>query len=127
MLTAFLIFLGAGVGGVARYLVGLWAGGHDAGGLPIGTLLVNVLGCAGIGFAGAVFAGATGVREEHRLAITVGILGGFTTYSAFGYETLMLITDRRWLLAGVNVLLVNALGLAAVWIGARAGGRLFPS
>lgn len=125
MMTAFLIFLGAGVGGVARYAVGLWVSGHNIGGLPLGTLIVNVVGCAGIGFAAAFFAAATGVREEHRLAVTVGVLGGFTTYSAFGYETLVLLMDRRWTLAALNVLLVNALGLAAVWIGARIADRFF--
>ncbi len=125
MSAAILIFIGAGVGGVARYIIGLWAGGHYAGGLPLGTLIVNVLGCAGIGFAGAIFASATGVREEHRLAITVGVLGGFTTYSAFGYETFMLLMDPRWTLAALNVLLVNALGLAAVWIGTRIADRFF--
>ncbi len=125
MLTAILIFIGAGVGGVVRYAVGLWVSGHNFGGLPLGTLIVNVVGCAGIGFAAAIFAAATGVREEHRLAVTVGVLGGFTTYSAFGYETLMLLTDRRWTLAALNVLLVNALGLAAVWIGARIADRFF--
>jgi len=119
-----LIFLGAGAGGTARYLVGGWAQGWAGPGFPLGTLVVNVSGCLAIGFLAALFSGPWLVREEWRLAILVGVLGGYTTFSSFGYETTSRVRDGEWARAGLNVLLSNALGLSAVWAGATLAGLL---
>ena len=114
-----LIACGGAAGSVLRYLVAGWGQRLTAGVFPVGTLLVNVTGCLLIGYVGTLLAGPAIVREEYRLALLVGFLGGFTTFSTFGYENWALMSDREWGLAGANVLLSNVLGLAAVWLGNR--------
>jgi CrcB protein len=118
-----LIAVAGGTGAVLRYLVAGWGQKLTAGVFPLGTLVVNLVGCLGIGFLGTVFAGPLLVREEYRVAILVGLLGGFTTFSTFGYETLALLEDREWAPAALNVVLSNGLGLAAVVFGARVAER----
>ena len=71
------------------------------------------------GILGGVLTGTGLVRDEVRLAILVGLLGGFTTFSAFGWETASLFSDGRFATASANVLLSNSLGVVAVWIGLR--------
>jgi CrcB protein len=86
---------------------------------PIGTLAVNILGCFVIG----LFAGITRpdggilISPVIRQAVMIGFLGGFTTFSSFGLQTLALLADREWGHAGLNVLLSLVCCLAAVWIG----------
>ena len=114
------IAVGGGLGAVLRYLVSGW--GQRASGsatFPWGTLVVNVLGCLAIGALGAAFAGPHRVREELRLLLLVGILGGFTTYSAFAFETFMLVDERQFARALGNVVLTNGLCLAAAWLAYR--------
>ena len=113
------IALGGGAGAVARY----WLAGAGQrltdGQFPLGTLIVNLVGCLLIGFLGSLLTGPAIVREEVRLALLVGFLGGFTTFSTYGYETLALLSDREWWWAGANVMLSNVVGLLAVWLGHR--------
>ena len=82
-------------------------------------MAVNLIGCLGIGFLAAMFSGPLLVREEYRIGLTVGVLGGFTTFSAFGLETFSLANEGQFLLALVNVTASCLLGLAAVWCGYR--------
>ena len=117
MLKLILIFGAAGTGGLLRYAIAGFAQRLTSGTFPVGTLVVNVLGCLAIGFIGAAFAGPLLIREEYRIAILVGLLGGFTTFSTFGTETLALAADRTWWLAIANVVLGNGLGIGAVWVG----------
>ncbi|MFQ5413919.1 MAG: fluoride efflux transporter CrcB [Phycisphaerae bacterium] len=119
MTKVLLIAVGGGVGSVLRYAVSGWAQRMTSSGFPSGTLAVNVLGCLVIGFLGAALAGPVLVREEYRVAVMVGCLGGFTTFSTYGLETVALASDGQAWRAVVNVLLQNALGLSAVWIGYR--------
>jgi CrcB protein len=114
-----LIFLGSGIGGICRYLLSGWTQRLANGSFPIGTMVVNVVGCFLIGFLVAAFAGRWLLREEYRIGLIVGILGGFTTFSAFGLETFRLTNDGQFALAALNVVLSCALGLAAVWFGYR--------
>ncbi len=81
--------------------------------------MVNVLGCAAVGFLAALFSGQLAIREEYRLAILVGLLGGFTTFSAFSLETVKLAGSGQFGLAVLNVVASNALGLTAAWLGMR--------
>lgn len=129
-MTKLLLIAGGGAAGsVLRYLVAGWGQRLAAGVLPgfptfpLGTLLVNVAGCLGIGLLGGLLSGPALLREEYRLALLVGLFGGFTTFSTFGWETLGLAGDGEWAPALWNVLLHNALGLAAVWLGARLAAR----
>lgn len=118
-----LIFLGSGLGGVGRYLLSGWTQRLANGSFPVGTLAVNVLGCLAIGFLGAALGGRWLVREEYRMAMTIGVVGGFTTFSTFGIETFALLNDGQRLRAAANVALSVVLGLAAVWIGYRFAQR----
>jgi CrcB protein len=89
------------------------------GSFPAGTLAVNVLGCFAVGALSAAFAGPTLVRDEYRIGLTVGVLGGFTTFSTFGLETFNLAAIGESRFAWTNVLLSCGLGVAAVWLGYR--------
>ena len=119
-----LIACGGSAGAVLRYAVASWGQRLAGGTFPAGTLLVNTLGCLVIGFLGALFAGPLLIREEYRLAIVVGFLGGFTTFSTYGYETFALLGEGQWWSAVANVLLSNALGLLALWMGVRLAGGM---
>ncbi len=102
-----LVALGGATGSVARYLVSLWAIEHLGVAFPWGTLAVNVVGSACIGLAGGF-----GLGGELRLLLVTGLLGGFTTFSAFSLET-GLLWERDWRLAAAYVLASLAFGLAA--------------
>jgi CrcB protein len=119
MLKFALIFLGSGIGGVCRYALSGWVQRLGTDSFPMGTLAVNVLGCLLIGLLSASFSGRVLVREEYRVALIVGILGGFTTFSAFGMETFALLNDAQFARAGMNVAASVGAGLTAVWIGYR--------
>jgi CrcB protein len=123
MTKLIMIFLGAGLGGVLRYASAGWVQALIGASFPSGTLVVNVLGCLAVGFLGAAFTGPVPIREEYRIALLVGLLGGFTTFSTFGRETFALAADREMLWAGLNLLLSNGLGLGAVWLGTRLAAK----
>ncbi len=120
-----LITLGGGLGSVLRYLVAGWGQKLTAGTFPVGTLLVNVIGCLLIGFLNAAFNGPIPIRQEYRIALIIGILGGFTTFSAFGWETVSLANEGQHLRAALNIILSVTLGLVGVWIGVRLAQRCF--
>jgi CrcB protein len=117
MLKPLLIFLGAGTGGLLRYLLGGVITGWWGPTFPMGTLIVNVTGCAAMGFLAAIWSGPGVIREEYRVAVLVGVLGGFTTFSSFAQETLTLAHEGQWVRAGAYVLGSVALSLLGVWLG----------
>jgi CrcB protein len=119
MTKLLLIFLAGGSGSLARYLVGGWVQRQGTESFPLGTLIVNVLGCLLIGFLAVAFSGRILIREEYRIMITVGFIGGFTTFSTFGLETFTLLDDGQIMRAMTNVVLSVGLGLLAVWFGYR--------
>jgi CrcB protein len=119
-----LIALGGAFGSVMRYLIAGWMQRLFENPFPIGTFTVNVTGCLCVGVLAAYFAGPHLVREEYKLALTVGVLGGFTTFSTFGMETFSYLNEGQWGRAALNVLLTNITCLAAVWIGYRMTERL---
>ena len=125
MTKLLLIFVGGGCGSVLRYLAGGWAQRLTTGPFPAGTLAVNITGCLLIGFLTPLLTGHYLMREEYRIAILVGLLGGFTTFSTFAMETVSLTGDRQWRLAALNVLLSNGLGLAAAWLGSRTASAIY--
>jgi len=113
------IFLGAGLGGVARFAVSCVAEQHWGASFPWGTLIVNVSGSFIIGFFAALVSpdGLLAASPTARHFVTTGILGGYTTYSAFSLQTLTLARDGQWLYAGTYVGGTLVLCLAAVWLG----------
>jgi CrcB protein len=125
MLTYLLIFICSGLGGVLRFWMGTtiqkWWGPT----FPLGTLLVNVVGCLGIGFCAWAFSSWLVVKEEYRIAVLVGIFGGFTTFSAFGRETMELVKEGAIGRASVYVFLSVAGSLAAVWFGSFLASQMF--
>jgi fluoride exporter len=118
-----LIGAGGAIGSMLRYAVQGWVQRLSNGGFPIGTMAVNVIGCLLIGFLAAAFAGPVLIREEYRVGLTVGILGGFTTFSTFGLETFTLANAGQLRFAALNAVLSCGLGFVAVWIGYRAAER----
>ncbi len=119
MVKILLIAVGGGVGAILRYLMSGWGQTIVDGWFPVGTLIVNSLGCLLVGSLGAYFAGPHLIREEYRFALLVGVLGSFTTFSTFSWETFALARDGEMRLALVNVVLTNTLALVAVWFGYR--------
>lgn len=110
--------LGGGVGSMLRYGVGRWMFARMGSGFPWGTLAVNLLGCLVIGLLHRQLE-ARGSPESLRLFLLAGVLGGFTTFSAFGLETIALTQSGRWLAAGAYAALSMGGALAAVWVGGR--------
>lgn len=116
------VALGGAAGSVFRHLLNRWIGQPD--GLPLGILVVNLLGTFLLGVAATLFLERIGVSDNARLAITVGLLGGFTTFSTVWLDTLHLMNGGRWAWALTN-LLVSALGgLAAAWLGQQLGQQI---
>jgi CrcB protein len=120
-----LIMVGGAVGSVLRYLLQGFGQQLTRTTFPLGTLIVNVVGCLAIGFLSALFNGPLPIRAEYRAGIVVGVLGGFTTFSAFGWETFSLANEGQFLRATANVLLSVVVGLAAVFAGYRIAQRWF--
>jgi CrcB protein len=117
-----LVGMGGFVGSVCRFgMGGLVYRLMPAPVLPYGTLAVNVVGCFVIGLLSAVVDGRGGISPELRWLIFAGFLGGFTTFSAFGYETVTLMREAAHVRAGVNVGLHLMAGLGAVWAGYSLG------
>lgn len=123
MLKIILIFLGSGLGGVLRYGLQGCVQRWTEGSFPFGTLAVNVLGCGVLGFLAAAMTGPLLIREDFRIGLTVGIIGGFTTFSTFGFETFSLANEGQLRFALLNVALSCGLGLAAVWLGYRVAEK----
>ena len=118
MTNILLVGFGGFIGSVLRYLAsGYVQQTTKSIDFPYGTLAVNVIGCFIIGFL-AQLAEERGVfTSESRLFVFVGILGGFTTFSSFGNETLNLARDSQMMHALANVGANVVLGLFAVWLG----------
>ena len=113
-----LVALGGAIGSVTRYkLSGLVLQHTIDWRFPAGTFAVNVIGCL---VAGVL----AGLAEKHemftadvRLLLFTGILGGFTTFSAFGLETMFLLKRGELMVASANIVLSVVAGLAALWLG----------
>jgi CrcB protein len=116
-MTIVWVGLGGCIGSILRYLLSESVQGRSAGVFPFGTLVVNVLGCFVAGALTGLFEGTMLPTPEARAFLFAGLLGGFTTFSAFGNETMLLAraTGRGPALA--NVAAEVLLGLGAVWLG----------
>lgn len=126
MFKLMLIFVGGGLGSLCRYGLSGWGQRLANGSFPLGTLIVNVLGCFVIGLLNYVFSGSAYlIRPEYRIALTIGVLGGFTTFSTFGWETFAMANDGQGLRAVMNLLLSVTLGFSAVLVGYRLGEKWF--
>jgi CrcB protein len=112
-----LVFVGGGIGATARYgLQGMVyrVTGAD---FPYGTLVVNVFGSFLIGFLMASFEERFLVNPSLRVFLTIGILGGFTTFSSFSFETMALLRDGSYGLGLLNIASSVVVCLGATWLG----------
>ena len=127
MTRLLLVAIGGALGSMARYAVGLGAARlFPASSWPWGTLTVNVVG----GLAMGLLVGWMGLRagsgqETVRVFATVGLLGGFTTFSAFSLETVQMVERREYGVAGAYVLLSVVLAVAALMAGLMLARRAF--
>jgi len=117
-----LVALGGAIGSVARYGAGALAAQVLGAGFPWGTLLVNLTGSFLISAVMHVALSGSAISPELRIFLTTGIFGGFTTYSSFNYETLALMNERAYGMAGLN-LAVTVLGCLAAGVLGLAVGR----
>jgi fluoride exporter len=117
MARFFWVCLGSAVGGGARYLLSEWVSKALGGAFPYGTLAVNLIGSFLIG--GLMYAGleAALLSTTALLALSTGVMGGFTTYSAFSYQTLKSLQNGQWGIASANVAITLCGCLFACWLG----------
>jgi CrcB protein len=118
MTNILLIGIGGFIGSILRYLAGGYVQQTSKSiDFPYGTLFVNVLGCFVIGFLAQLAEDRGVFTNQSRLFVFTGFLGGFTTFSSFGNETLNLIRDSQVMNAFANIGANVVLGLLAVWLG----------
>ena len=118
-INSYLVVLGgAGLGGLARFIAGTWIMGKYGGRFPLGTLVINVTGSFLIGLVMTLLTERFHPHPHWRLFLVVGILGGYTTFSSFEYETFQAVRDgARWM--GLFYVTGSVmLGYLGVWMGA---------
>jgi len=114
----FLVGIGGAVGSISRYLLGTWIQSVSRSvDFPFGTLAVNLIGCFVIGFLSQLAEARGAFTSESRTLVFIGVLGGFTTFSSFGNDTINLMKDGETFNALMNVGANVILGLALVWLG----------
>ncbi len=112
------VALGGALGSASRYLLGTWTQTLSRSiDFPYGTLAVNLIGCFVIGFLSQLAETRGAFTSESRAFVFIGILGGFTTFSSFGNDTLNLLRDGETFNALANVGANVILGLLLVWLG----------
>ncbi len=109
--------LGGAIGASGRYLVGIAALRIFGSGLPWGTLIVNVVGALMMGILIELLALKFSASEELRIFLATGVLGGFTTFSAFSLEVALMLERNEWHFAGMYVLASVVLTIAALFMG----------
>ena len=111
------VALGGALGSMARFKLSGWVLHHTVNWrFPIGTFVVNVCGCLLAGILAAIGAKQHLLSADARLLLFTGLLGGFTTFSAFGLETVLLMKRGEWFIAALNVLLSVIAGIFALWL-----------
>jgi CrcB protein len=114
----FIVGVGGFIGSGLRYAVTVWVQrmfAHSQ--FPYGTLTVNAVGCLLIGYLAGISLMRDAFDPSMRLFLIAGILGGFTTFSAFAFESLILAQESQYLKAALNSILQVVIGIAAAWLG----------
>lgn len=117
MKIAVTIALFSAGGGLTRYYLSGWVYSLLGRNFPYGTFAVNIIGAYLIGLVMEIGMRSTLIPDTLRLGLTVGFLGGLTTFSTFSYETFSLLEDGRFLVAFVNIVLSIAVCLLFTWLG----------
>lgn len=124
MTQALAIAAGGALGALLRYWISGGIGAWLGRGFPYGTLAVNVLGCLLMGLLYVLLIERMSLGPLWRAGLLVGVLGGFTTFSAFSIETFSLIEEGAVLKACINIAASVSASLGATWIGVIAGRQL---
>lgn len=118
MKSIVLVALGGAIGSVARFKLSGWVLHYASNWrFPVGTLAVNVIGCFLAGLLAGMAVKQDVFTPEARVFLFTGLLGGFTTFSAFGLETLLLLKRGEAGVAIANAVLSVAVGLLVAWLG----------
>ena len=117
MRTLLVVASGGAIGAAARYLVGVGSGRLLGSGFPYGTLAVNVFGCLLMGLLIEAMALRWNIHNDLRAFLTVGILGGFTTFSAFSAEFALLVERHDYLAAAIYLIASVGLSIGALFAG----------
>jgi len=115
------VFLGGGLGSSLRYWLSGLIPRYTGSQFPYGILIVNVIGCFFIGFLMSALEERFLINPALRVFLTIGILGGFTTFSTFSYETIAMMRDSEFLRASLYVILSLVFGLGGTHIGSLIG------
>ena len=118
-MTVFAVMMGGALGSAIRYALSQAMNPTVTNGMPWGTLTANVVGCLLIGWLSSSLADAS---EAIRLGVLAGVLGGFTTFSSFGLETIRLLQSGESTTAIMYLLVSNLAGLGGVFIGLKING-----
>ena len=116
MKQALLVFLGGGLGSVARYLLSIKLNNFENS-LPYGTMLANILGSLLIGLIFGYTAKTGALTENHSLLLATGFCGGFTTFSSFAYENHLFIKNGDYFSMLPYIAITFILGISAVFLG----------
>ncbi len=124
MKSALLVFLGGGIGSLIRYAMGRWIGPMTTYPFPLATLIINILACLVLGFVIGLADHRQVISPSARLFWTVGVCGGFSTFSTFSNETLFLLQSGFNLSFILYITLSVALCLGATFGGMYLSGRV---
>jgi len=113
--------MGGGIGSVFRYLMSGWVYSLLGPGFPYGTFAVNIFGSFVIGLFLTIAEDRFLISPDMRAFVAIGIIGGFTTFSTFTYETMALLKDGSLLVGALNVIVSIMVALFAVWAGSLIG------
>lgn len=117
------IFVGGGLGSLARFGLSRWLGSSENG-FPIGTLVANLIACLILGFASAIILKKMDVSPTLQAGIMAGFCGGFSTFSTFSLESFALIQGDKAFIALGYILVSVIVCITAIWLGSWLGGKM---
>lgn len=118
------VAVGSAAGGVARYLLTEAVQLRTGANFPFGTLLVNIVGCFALGFLTQAVLQQHDASPRLRAFLTIGLCGGFTTFSAFSLETVRMLEEGHVARASGYIGASVVLGMVALWLGMATGRAL---
>jgi CrcB protein len=121
MLSYIAVFVGGGIGAVLRYIVSLISTKVFGTGFPVGTFIINIVGSLFLGFVAALAASRNDVNHNVVVFFTIGVAGGFTTFSTFSYESLTLMRKGQVLDCMGYLFMSPVMGFMAVYLGSYLG------
>jgi len=118
--------LGGSLGAVSRFIIGTLIAKRYSAVFPLGTFLINVTGSFLIGVLMMLFLNRPSIDANWRLFVVTGVLGGYTTFSSFEWETFLALREGASTVAASYVIASVAFGLIGVWVGAMIANHLWP-